>query len=145
MPLEKFFTGPRQIIKQSKELLTKITFQKNNIASAYVKIGMRKAGNIPIVGVACSMEIENNAIIDLRVAVTAASPVPILIEEARTIALSQKPNDELWQEVAKVTPTKLSPISDLRGSKEYRLHLAKVATRRALQIAYDRHLRNSNA
>ncbi|NQV38087.1 MAG: FAD binding domain-containing protein [Candidatus Marinimicrobia bacterium] len=137
--LKHFFTGPRQTIKKTNELLVSISFRKSNIGTAYMKFGMRKAGNIPIVGVACSMDIEQGRIRDLKVAVTAASPTPMLIAEAAQTALSQKPNDATWEAIAKVVPDCLAPISDLRGSVEYRLHLAQVATRRALQKAYARY------
>jgi carbon-monoxide dehydrogenase medium subunit len=145
VPLQTFFTGPRETIREKDELMVSISLRKSNPGSAYLKFGNRKAGNIPIVGVACSLLLENGRIKELKVAVTAAAPTPVLVEEAQGVAVSQKPESATWDAVVATIPRALSPISDLRGSAEYRIHLVKIATRRALQKAHTRLLRESDA
>ena len=145
IPLKTFFTGPRETIREKDELMVSISMRKTNPGSTYIKFGNRKAGNIPIVGVACSLMLESGRIKELKVAVTAAAPTPVLVEEAHRVAVSQKPETATWDAVVATIPGALAPISDLRGSAEYRINLAKIATRRALQKAHTRLLRESDA
>lgn len=145
VPLQTFFTGPRETIREEDELMVSISLRKSNTGSAYIKFGNRKAGNIPIVGVACSLTLESGRIKELKVAVTAAAPTPVLVEEAHQVAISKKPETVTWDAVVATIPGALAPISDLRGSANYRINLAKIATRRALQKAHSRILRESDA
>lgn len=143
--IKSFFTGPRKTVRQKDELLVSVSLSKSNIASSYIKLGLRKAGNIPVVGVACSMTIENDRIQNLRVAVTAASPIPVLINDAEGTGRGEKPGESLWDAISKTIPNYLDPITDLRGSKDYRLHMASVLTKRSLEKAYNRSLGNFDA
>ena len=138
VPLSSFFEGPRKTSRRPDELLVSITFKKRNPGSAYVKLGVRNAVNIAIVGVAGAVEVMDGLITDLRLAVTAAHPIPLLVSGVRDVALGQRPEKATWERVADTVCRSLTPISDLRGSAEYRLHLAKVATIRALQTAFRR-------
>lgn len=138
VPLKDFFTGPRQTVRKKNEMLVSISFRQYNRGSAYIKYGIRKAGNIPIVGAACSVSLNNGKIDLLRLAVTAASPVPVLMDETDLKVRGQKPDDSLWEAVTGKIPDALAPISDLRASADFRLHLARVAARRAVEKAHER-------
>lgn len=141
--LEQFITGPRQTALQQGELLVSIAFKKRNAGSAYIKFGPRQAVNIAIVGVACALELSDGVVSSARVSVTAASPAPILhISES---AVGKEPSQELWKIVAEEAAAKLAPISDIRGSVEYRLQLAKVGAARGLQLCFERLGEASNA
>lgn len=134
--LEDFITGPRETALKSGELLTTISFRNSNPGTAYIKFGPRQAVNIAIVGVACALEFRDGVVSSLRVAVTAASPAPVLhIAEA---AVGKEPSLEVWRSVADEVSAKLSPISDIRGSAGYRLQLARVGTVRGLERAHSR-------
>ncbi|MFQ5607833.1 MAG: FAD binding domain-containing protein [Candidatus Zixiibacteriota bacterium] len=136
LSLEQFITGPRETALQRNELLVSISFRRANPGTAYIKFGLRQAVNIAIVGVACALELRDGAVSDLRVAVTAASPAPIL--HNATAAKGEKPSQALWRTVAETVAAKLAPISDIRGSAEYRLRLARVGTVRGLERACER-------
>ncbi len=144
VPLAGFFTGPRQTGLGDDELLVSITCRRKNPGSAYLKYGPRKAMNIAIVGVACGLELEGGTISNLKAAVTAASPTPVLVEEVTERAHGEKPGPGLWTALADIVAASLSPISDLRASAEYRLHLARTGTVRGLETA-TRRLRAADA
>ena len=130
IPLERFTTGPRQTELAPGELLVSLSFRRRNPGSVYIKFGPRQAVNIAIVGVACALEVADKIVSRALVSVTAASPVPVFhIAES---AVGQAPSQELWQSIAEEVADKLAPISDIRGSAEYRTHLAKVGTTRGL-------------
>lgn len=138
MSLAEFITGPRQTALEKDELLFSIICKKKNPGSAYIKFGVRESANISIVGIACSMEIEDGKISEISVASTAASPIPLIIDSIRDVTIGKKPQKETWEAAADKVAIALDPISDIRGSMNYRIHLAKVGTVRALDKAYHR-------
>ena len=115
-----------------------ISCRKHNPGSAYVKFGIREAANISIVGIAAAIEVNNGKISAIHVASTAAAPVPVMVEKARDAALGKEPSPKTWEAVANEVVKTLEPISDIRGSLDYRLHLAKVGAKRALSSAFQR-------
>ncbi len=136
--VKDFITGPRKTSIQCDELVTRISFKRLNSGSAYIKFGLRKALNISIVGVAASIQMNKENIEKINVAVTAASPRPVYLDELSTQFTGSAPDQETWKAVAELVAQSLNPISDLRASAEYRLQLAKVGTVRALQLSYQR-------
>jgi len=136
--ISEFFTGPRRTLRQADQLLTSVTCKRYNPGSAYIKFGVREAANISIVGIACSMTVTKGKISQLIVSSTAASPIPLLVPGATDVALGKEPNSETWAAAADEVVKALSPISDIRGSLDYRLHLAREGTIRALTLAFER-------
>ncbi len=138
IPLKEFFTGPRQTVRRPDEILTTIIFQAHNPGSAYVKFGWRRTANIAVVGVAAALELDGEKISRAAVSVTAASPAPVVLEEKELELRGERPTEEVFQKAAEKVYLALKPISDLRGSAAYRLHLARVGTIRAFQRALER-------
>ncbi len=135
IPLVDFFTGPRKTQLKHDELLVSVTCRAKNRGTSYIKFGPRKVVNIAIVGVACALEMDGESIATLKIAVTAASGTPLLLETNDLMVKGQKANTEQWERVAKQVVEHLSPISDIRGSAEYRLELAQVGVIRACETA----------
>jgi carbon-monoxide dehydrogenase medium subunit len=138
VPLETFFTGPRMNVRQDNELLVSIRFKQVNRGTAYIKFGVRKAVKISIVGIACALEVADGLVSDVKLASTAASPTPIVIEKVRDVVIGKPPVPDTWERAAAVGEQALSPIADLRGSADYRRQLGKVGTVRALDKAFHR-------
>jgi len=138
VPIDRFFTGLRKVDRREDELLVAVTYRRKNPGSAYLKFGVRQAANISITGVACCLELEGDTVKNLRVTTTAACPTSALIKPAAEAGIGQPATDETWRRVAAVVREHLSPISDLRGSAEFRLKLAEVGTVRVLAQAAER-------
>lgn len=138
VPLEAFFTAPRKNMRRENELLMSVHFKRVNPGTAYIKFGVRKAVKISIVGIACSLEVTGGLISGVKVASTAASPIPIVIHGVADVLTGMSPGPEAWERAAEIVGRALTPISDLRGSAEYRRDLGKVGTVRALSSAYRR-------
>lgn len=141
--LAEFITGPRETALAADELLVSLSFRSANPGSAYVKFGSRQAVNIAIVGVACALELTGGVVSRAVVAVTAASPKPLLYDSES--ARGAKPSRELWDSIASAVAKRLAPISDLRGSAEYRLQLARVGTVRGFKRSLERLEERSHA
>jgi carbon-monoxide dehydrogenase medium subunit len=136
VPLEEFFTGPGETALQPDELLTEIQVPKPppHTSGAYLKLFPRGAVDVATVGVAVWLTLgEDNTCRDARIVLGAVAPTPIRAKIAEALIKGSKMEDKVIEEVAQMASEEARPISDIRGSAEYRREMVKVLTRRALK------------
>jgi len=136
IPLEEFFEGPGRTALQAGELLTAITLPQpaQRSGSFYLRHTPRARMDLAVVGVAAAVTVEaDGSIVDARLALGAAAPVPLRARQAEALLAGQVLTDELWREVGATAAREAEPIDDQRASAEYRRHLVDVLTRRALR------------
>ena len=66
------------------------------------------------------------------------APTPLLVEEAGEALVGQPVSEGAIQKAADLAKAAAKPISDMRGTADYRKHLCDVLTRRALTTAVER-------
>ncbi len=136
--LEDFITGPGKTQIEYDEILTEIIIpDQQTTGSTYMKFGMRKSGALAMVSVAVSVMIEDNTLIDARITMGAVAPVPMRAKRAEEVLIGQAISDNLLEEAAESAAAECAPITDIRGSAEYRREMIRVLTRRALRKAID--------
>lgn len=135
--IHNWFAGPKKTARSSNEIVKWVSLQKpeKKHAAAYVKLGRYRGEDLAQAGVAVLM-LEGN---EYRVAVCALGPVPKRAPAVEQILKGKPRSESLFHEAAKAVLSEISPISDIRASKEYRLHMAVVITRRALETAAKRY------
>lgn len=144
LAVEKFFKGPGKTSIKPKEILSRIFIPEPDGpgAGAYLKLGSRKALEISLVNVASFIEVGADlSIKQARIALGAVAPVPVRAKTAEKFLKGKKPqgeNDPLFREAARAAVQDASPITDHRGSAEYRQALIEILTARTLQSAYSR-------
>ncbi len=84
---------------------------------------------------AARLTIEGGVISVARLAVGAAAPTPVLIPGIPEILEGKPPGKEIFAEAGEIAAQVVKPISDLRGSAEYRRELVRVLSVRALSRA----------
>lgn len=131
MPLRAFLTGPGRTALAPGEMVTalRIPDPPGGAGSAFLKLGARRHMVISIVMVAALVVVEEGRLAQARVAVGACSPVARRLPDLEA-ALMGRPVRDL-----RVTPDLLSglaPISDVRGSEDYRLEAAAELVARAV-------------
>jgi CO/xanthine dehydrogenase FAD-binding subunit len=92
------------------------------------------------VGAGASVQLDEsrNNFVSARISLGAVAPKPLYIAEAGA-ALAGKPvNAANIEEAARIAQDAAKPISDMRGTAEYRKHLSAVMTRRVLEKAIER-------
>lgn len=138
LPLEEFITGPGKTVIARDEILTEIVIpDQATTGSNYKKFGLRKSGSLAVVGVAAAVTVQDGTITDARIVLGAVAPVPLRAKQAEATLRGKQVTDELIEEAAAAAAADSRPISDLRGSDEYRRELVRVFTKRALRIAID--------
>lgn len=134
VPLSEFVAGPRRTLRGPDELVTALLVPERGAAtrSTFVKLGARRYLVISIVSVAVTLEADSQAsVIRAAVAVGACSPVPQRISALEARLVGRRPG-ELSEQVRAADLAVLAPMSDVRGSAEYRLDAAAQLIRRAL-------------
>lgn len=126
-----FFKGPFTTEAKENELLTEIKFPiLEGYRFKYEKI-VRRAGDYALVGMAVLAKIEDNSIVDLRVAYTGVSDRPYRPYELEKTLIGQKVSDDLIRSFAEKVSNSVNPPSDSRGSSSYRrkvMHLLTLNT-----------------
>lgn len=122
VPFTEFFTGVKRTVLQSDEILEEIIVppEAAGARGSYRKLKRIKGHDLGIVGVAASSK--DGA---LRLGVSSCAPTPLLVEGLS----ARDPADAVVAAVHQA----ISPISDVRCSREYREHMVEVFVRRALQ------------
>ncbi|RJP53162.1 MAG: xanthine dehydrogenase family protein subunit M [Anaerolineaceae bacterium] len=125
--LSEFLLGNRKVGLQAGEIVTGFHFTLPDHAVRYYfrKVQPRQSMAIAILNLAILLKVEINRIVDVRIAIGAAAPTAVRIKtvEKELINLPVKlaANPKLYAGVIH----DISPISDFRASKKYRLCVAK--------------------
>ncbi len=138
MALEDFFVGPGQTRIARDEVLTEIVIPDQSLTgSTYMKFGLRRSGSLAVVGVAVAVAMEGNVCKDASIALGAVAPIPMRAKKAETMIIGKAVNADLLEAVGVCASSECKPISDIRGSEEYRRDMVRVFTKRALRKAID--------
>ena len=141
LPLEQFFLGPRRTALREDEILSGVEIPNAppGFGASYARFGLREGNAIAVAAVAASLRLAaDGAIQDARVVLGAVSPIPKLATKASEMLLGSAPADELFAKAADVATAEADPISDIRGSAEFRRELIRVLATRALVKALRR-------
>ncbi|MQF65685.1 xanthine dehydrogenase family protein subunit M [SAR202 cluster bacterium AC-647-P02_OGT_505m] len=140
VPVEDICTGPGQTSIESDELLISINFPSNGagFGANYIRFIPRNEMDIAVAGVGASVTIEDGKFTSARVSLASVAPTPLLVEEAGEALVGQPVSEGAIQKAADLAKAAAKPISDMRGTADYRKHLCDVLTRRALTTAVER-------
>jgi carbon-monoxide dehydrogenase medium subunit len=137
--LEEFFSGPGQTVIGADEILTEITIpDQNTTGSSYHKFGLRHSGALAVVGVAAAVTMKEDFAESVRITLGAVAPTPLRSKGAEKIVTGKIVTEDLIEEAGQCAARECRPISDIRGSEEYRREMVRVFTKRALRSAIGR-------
>ncbi|MCH7698767.1 MAG: xanthine dehydrogenase family protein subunit M [Chloroflexi bacterium] len=140
VPVIELFDGPGSTILTTDEVITgfKLPTPPANTGSVYQRHTPRKIMDIAAVSVGIRLSLDNGKIGEARVCLGAVAPTIIRASDAEEALTGQAPTDALFAKAAELAQAASSPISDVRGSAEFRRHLVGVMTKRCLDIALER-------
>lgn len=138
--LEEFFSGPGETILEEDEILLTIKIPKMNPLSrmAYEKFAQRGAMALATVGVAVRLNINNHVIDDARIVLGAVAPTPIRARCAEEMLLGRETGKLPLEEACQAAVEETKPISDVRGSAQFRLRLVRSLVRKAVGRVLER-------
>lgn len=141
VPLDSFFVGPRNTQKKDAEILTQINVPVPavNCGIAYERFALRDGNAIAVASVAAGLCLDSENIIqNIRLALGAVAPIPKLVQVIGSAFTGRPFNNETINEIVKLSVDAAQPITDIRGSIEYRKNIVGILTKRALVNAADR-------
>jgi CO/xanthine dehydrogenase FAD-binding subunit len=138
--LAELWTGPGSTSASPHELLVSVDLPAPaaGTGSCYVRLEYRRQMEIAVVGATAVVTLDGGAVADARVAITALAPTIRRVPQAEAALVGSDGGQPAIDAAADAVAAGSSPISDVRGSAEYRLAMARVIGRRAVSSALAR-------
>ncbi|MCB0716426.1 MAG: FAD binding domain-containing protein [Chitinophagaceae bacterium] len=122
LPLQKLYKGYKDLDKKTEEFIEAIEFvlPDENTYFNFEKISKRTHLDIASVNTAVSLQLKNEIIETIHLSAGGVGPIPMYL--AKTIKFLEGKNitEKNISEAIEVMWTEISPISDARGTKEYK-------------------------
>ncbi|MDE3076714.1 MAG: xanthine dehydrogenase family protein subunit M [Chloroflexota bacterium] len=126
-------TGPDEVLVE-----VMVPAPARQAGSAYLKFLPRSADDYATVSAAAVVTLRDGKLDDVRVAVGSAAPTALRCSQAERILTGQAPTADALRAAAATAREIADPISDGRGSAEYKRDMVPVFVRRALEKAVGR-------
>lgn len=133
VPLSQFFLGPEQTVAKPDEVLTEVIIPLRQGASAFIKLGRRKAFTLSVASVAAFARVNNGKFEEVRVALGAVAPTPIRARKVEETLKGKDVSEDNIEKAAQLVREECCPITDIRASAEYRTEMSEVLVKRALR------------
>ena len=134
-----FHRGPYETAVAPAEMLVEIRVPlRDGSGSAYEKVD-RRAGDWAVAAAGAAIEIADGVIARAGIALAACGG-EITSGEAEAALVGAAPADEAFAHAAALAAAACSPVTDQRGSADYKRHVAGVLVDRVLRRAADRAL-----
>ena len=140
VPASEFFQGVMTTALRPGELLVEIVVPvaSTRFGAAYLKMP-NPASGFALAGVAAAVGLDGDGrATHVRVGVTGVSPVAYRAKAVEEAVVGQEATDELLAQASATAADGIEANTDIHAGAAYRLHLARVLTRRALILARDR-------
>jgi CO/xanthine dehydrogenase FAD-binding subunit len=131
LPIEEFFTGVKRNALKKGEMVLRVEIPATGKAkTVFLKKQRVKGHDLAMINVA---GLANSRSGILRICVGACAPTPVLIPDTDSLFRESKDPELLADRVAKLGQRVISPIDDVRSSREYRMDMAAVFVKRAVR------------
>jgi CO/xanthine dehydrogenase FAD-binding subunit len=138
--VDELWTGPGATSAAADELLVEIQLPApaHGTGSAYLRLEYRRQMEIAVVGATAVVTVTDGTVTVARVAMTALSPTIRRVPDAEAALTGSDGGEAAAEEAGAAVAAAATPISDVRGSADYRRAMAAVIARRAITKALDR-------
>ena len=134
--MDEWFTGPKKTDLQSGELVVglEIPSSAQDCGGSYVKLGRYRGEDLAQASVAVLVSSDY----EYRVAFGAVGPTPVRARKLEAAIKGDEPMDEMLAVARKFIARETSPITDIRATVEYRVHMLEVMLERGIRAAVAR-------
>lgn len=138
VPLSEFFQDYYETAIEPGEILTEIQVPAlpAGAGTAHYKFLPRSRDDYATVGIAVVLTLDaDKKVQDIRIGMNSVGPTPMRATRAEQILTGQQLTDEVLNEAAQAASEDVDPISDIRGSSDYKREMVKVWVRRTVRQA----------
>jgi CO/xanthine dehydrogenase FAD-binding subunit len=139
IPIGDFFVGPFTTALARDELLVEVRLPilPERAGCGFEEVARRR-GDFAMVATAALLTVSDGTIKDARLAYLSMGPTPLRAQAAEAWLVGHQAELPVFAHAAELAVAELQPTDDLHASREYRVHVAKALTRRALARALQR-------
>jgi aerobic carbon-monoxide dehydrogenase medium subunit len=135
-----FHVGPYETVVGDAEMLVEVRIPvRPHGGSAYAKV-KRRTGDWATAAAGAALWLDGADIAAAGIALSAVNPTSVRSTRAEEALIGRPPSEEAFAAAAALAAEDSDPISDLRGPADYKRHLARELTHRALRSAAERAL-----
>lgn len=123
VPLDHFYTGVRHTVLAPDEMVREVRFRAlgSNQRGTWRRIGLRRAQAISVIHAALVLTFDGDMVKEARITLGSLAPTIVHARQAEEFLVGRRLDTDVCAEAGRLTCADVSPISDLRGSAEYRL------------------------
>ncbi len=132
---DQFFKGVRKTALEPGEMIVDVSLPASapGQRGLFLKLGLRRAQAISIVNTAVVLTFDGDRVAEARVALGSVAPTIMRAAEAEHALRGRVLSAEVIAAAAAAVTRAVTPISDVRGSADYRRYMAGVLVRHALE------------
>jgi CO/xanthine dehydrogenase FAD-binding subunit len=137
IPVEDFCVAPGKNALQPGEILVTIDIPTPapHSGAHYLRFIPRNEMDIAVAGAGAAVTLEDGVFRSAHLALAAVAPTPVYVRSAAEWLAGKRVTDESIRTAAEMAKDAARPITDMRGTMEYRKHICGVLARRALESA----------
>ncbi|KQH76693.1 carbon monoxide dehydrogenase [Mycobacterium gordonae] len=136
--IDDFLLGPYETAVAPNEILIETRIPvRHNTSSAYAKVE-RRVGDWAVTAAGSAVTLDGDSIAAARVGLTAVNPDRAALAELAAALVGRPATEETFAEAARLAGQACEPVTDVRGTADYKRHLAGELTIRTLRSAVQR-------
>ncbi|HLW37349.1 MAG TPA: FAD binding domain-containing protein [Candidatus Eremiobacteraceae bacterium] len=122
VPIERFFAGFRKTVVRPDELISAIRVRAlaRDERGIFLKLGLRRAQAISVISAALVLSFDGEIVREARIALGCVAPTVVRLPAAEAFLRGKRLDSVVIDSVAQLAREEVTPIDDVRGSKEYR-------------------------
>ena len=136
IPLRDFYTGEGDEYRRLRptELVTKVVLPRTSSGyrGAYKKLRIRGSIDYPLAGVAVAVKKSSGRIVDIRIALTAVNPAPVLVDGLHFLLKDGVIDDDAVEHSGELAARTAKPLTTSALTPEYRREMIRVFTKRVV-------------
>ncbi|MCG8380895.1 MAG: xanthine dehydrogenase family protein subunit M [Gammaproteobacteria bacterium] len=140
-PISTICTGPGETALGQGEFIAEfiLPIPKPGSADAYLRFTPRNEMDIAVVGVAANLSVDaDGTCTRAQVVIGAIAPTALVASDVAACLVDQPLTPKIIDKAGEIASQLGSPLTDKRGTSEYRHQIAGVLTKRAIKIAAER-------
>ncbi len=136
--IDDFMVGPYETALAYNEMLVEVRIPvRHHTSSAYAKVE-RRVGDWAVTAAGSSLTLDGDAIATARVGLTAVNADWTALAEVSAALVGKPATEEVFADAGRRAAQACEPVTDVRGTAEYKRHLASELTIRTLRSAAER-------
>jgi carbon-monoxide dehydrogenase medium subunit len=123
VPLAEFYQGVRRTALQPGEMVREVRFPAlgDDQRGMWSRLGLRRAQAISVIHTGLVLTFDGDTVGDARITLGSVAPTIVRARQAEEFLRGKRLDPEVCAEAGRLACQDVRPISDLRGSAEYRL------------------------